>query len=162
RQLYAGEGRRPNTLLWLLTVNGAALSKDLAQRCVPVKLKRPAYRGSWEAEVDAFIDAHRWAVIGDILAALRAPAAPLARHTRWGMWEDAGLARLGDPAGCQDEIERRQNAIDDDEGEKHLVREAFVEVIREAGHDPAATVVLIPSATAADVVNRATGEPRAV
>jgi len=30
RALYKGEGRRPNTLVWVITLNGASLSKDMA------------------------------------------------------------------------------------------------------------------------------------
>lgn len=43
RQMYQGEGRRPNTLVWFLTINGANLSKDLAQRVIVIKLARPVY-----------------------------------------------------------------------------------------------------------------------
>src|SRR5262249_50399017 len=73
-QMYAGEGRRPNTLVWCLTVNGASLSRDMAQRTVAVMLKRPQYTAAWEDETRAQIDAKRWAIIGDCLALLRKPA----------------------------------------------------------------------------------------
>ncbi len=39
RALYVGEGRRLNTLLWIITLNQASLSRDMAQRVVPVRLK---------------------------------------------------------------------------------------------------------------------------
>ncbi len=45
RRLYAGEGRRPNSLLWCITLNRAGLSKDLAQRVVIIRLRRPHATG---------------------------------------------------------------------------------------------------------------------
>jgi hypothetical protein len=47
RQLYVGEGRRPNTLTWFITLNNANLSKDMAQRCVIIRVRRPTYDASW-------------------------------------------------------------------------------------------------------------------
>ena len=44
KRLYMGEGRRPNTITHVITLNGASLSKDLAQRCIPIKLARPKWR----------------------------------------------------------------------------------------------------------------------
>lgn len=66
RQLYRGEGRRPNTLTWVLTLNGASLSRDMAQRVIVVKLARPRFNASWETEVRDYIQQHRWHILGDI------------------------------------------------------------------------------------------------
>jgi len=52
-RLYHGESRRPNTLTYCLTLNGAALSRDMAQRCVIVKLARPQYGPTWEEDTYA-------------------------------------------------------------------------------------------------------------
>src|SRR5205823_14432796 len=59
-QLYVGDASRPNTLIWFITMNGASMSKDMAQRCVPIKLARPKYSGQWEEETIRFIDENRW------------------------------------------------------------------------------------------------------
>jgi hypothetical protein len=65
-RMYKGEGRRPNTLTWALTLNGASLSKDLAKRVIVVTLRRPTYRPTWEQEVRAYIAAYRWHILNDI------------------------------------------------------------------------------------------------
>lgn len=70
-RLYKGEGRLPNTLMWTLTLNGASLSKDMAQRCVVIKLNRPAHNPQWEQEVRNFITEHRWQIIADALHVLQ-------------------------------------------------------------------------------------------
>jgi hypothetical protein len=57
-RMYAGEGRRPNALTYVLTLNGASLSKDTAQRCVVVKLARPRYSPAWEEETLAYVREH--------------------------------------------------------------------------------------------------------
>jgi hypothetical protein len=158
RQLYVGEGRRPNTLAWLITLNSASLSKDMAQRCVPIRLKRPPYDPGWQSSVEEYIDRCRWQIIGDLLAELRRPASLLSRFSRWSAWEQAVLARVTDPAGCQRVIEERQAAIDDDAGEAALVRGGFWTELCRRGHDPDTEGVLIPAADAAAIVNAATGE----
>src|SRR5262249_20169306 len=114
RQLYVGEGRLPNCFTVCLTLNGATLSKDMAQRTVIVKLGRPAYRATWREETSAYVEAHRWAILGDLVAALKAPAGPLARYSRWGSWEALVLARLPEPADAQRVIAERQDAVDED------------------------------------------------
>ncbi|MEI7686805.1 MAG: hypothetical protein WCL32_17435, partial [Planctomycetota bacterium] len=69
-RMYQGEGRRPNTLTWAMTLNGASLSKDMAKRVMIVELRRPAYRPEWEQEVRAYIDKYRWHILNDIRLAL--------------------------------------------------------------------------------------------
>jgi hypothetical protein len=160
RRLYHGEGRRPNTMTWCLTLNGATLSKDMAQRCVIVKLRRPAHDATWEDRVTAFIDEHRWEIIGDCLAALKEPVQPLARHSRWGAWEDAVLARIGDPAECQKVIMERQGDVDDDGSEADIVRQAFIAELWFRRHNPETDIVWIPSREAALIVTEATMEKR--
>src|SRR5262249_15916115 len=97
-RLYAGEGRRPNTLTYCLTLNGATLSRDMAQRCFIVKIARPSHDGHGEADTVPLIDSKRWEIIGDIVTVLQALAPPLAKNSRWGAWENDVLARVGNPA----------------------------------------------------------------
>jgi hypothetical protein len=159
-RMYCGDASRPNTLTWFVTQNGGSLSKDMAQRLVPVMLRRPDYSGSWEEDTLAFITRNRWAIVGDILHFLEVKKKELTRFTRWGPWERDVLACVGDPEGCQKLIAERQASIDGDQEESDLVREAFVLALRAAGHDPDTATVFIPSARAAEIVNEATGEQR--
>jgi hypothetical protein len=159
---YTGEGQRPNTLLWLLTVNSANLSKDMAQRCLIIRLKRPEHDANWEGGTWEFIERHRWAIIGDIKAELERPVAALRRHSRWGAWEAEVLARVDDPSECQKVIEERQSAVDGDRAEAEVVREAFVETLVHWRHDPETAVVRITSKEVAEIVTGATNESRPV
>jgi hypothetical protein len=56
RQLYTGEGRRPNTLSWVITSNKPSLSKDLAQRSIIIRVTTPVYTPAWERDVTGFIE----------------------------------------------------------------------------------------------------------
>jgi hypothetical protein len=158
RCLYVGEGRRPNTLLWILTLNQASLSRDMAQRTIPVRLKRPRQDPTREAETWDLIRTERWAIIGDILAELRRPTAPLSRYSRWSAWEQAVLAHVAEPADCQKVIEERQEAIDDDRAEAMVVRDAFVAELKRKGHRPEEEAVWFPSEAVSALVSAATGE----
>jgi hypothetical protein len=161
-QMYVGEGQRPNTLTTVITLNGAFLSKDLAKRSVPVQVKRPEYDPTWEETTIDFIEANRWAIIGDIIAALKAPAQPLAKHSRWGSWEEGVLARVAEPADCQKVIAERQEAVDDDQEESEIVRDFIVKELIFRQHVPDQQVIFIPSPVAARWANEATDERRGV
>ncbi len=159
RRMYHGEGQRPNTLTYILTLNGASLSKDLAQRCVIIKLKRPEkHDGDWEERTLRLIHEKRWAIMGDIIARLKAPAKPMERHTRWGAWEDAVLARLPEPNDAQQVIMERQGEVDDDAGDAMDVRHAFIQELLDRQHYPDRETVRIPVSVAAAVLARATRE----
>jgi hypothetical protein len=159
-RMYHGEAQRPNTLSVCVTLNGAALSRDLAKRSVPVQLARPDYDAAWEDRVKEFIDARRWDIVGDCLAALQGPGRPLTEFTRWGAWEAGVLSHVADPLACQQAIRRRQDDVDEDAGEAAEVRAYIADALRQYRHDPERAVVSIPSAVAAEWVNAATGERR--
>lgn len=160
-RMYAGEGRRPNTLTYCLTLNGASLSKDMAQRCVIVKVARPPRDAGWEEGTRALIQEKRWAILGDLLEALRAPAEPLKRYSRWASWEAAVLARVGDPSECQKVIAERQGEVDEDAAAADVVREAFLARLKQHGLAADTAVIWFVSKDVADIVNEATDEKRA-
>jgi hypothetical protein len=70
-RLYRGEGRRPNTLTWAITLNGASLSTDMAQRSVIIHVQRPAYSENWEASTRQFIETNRWQINSDAISEIR-------------------------------------------------------------------------------------------
>jgi hypothetical protein len=162
RQLYVGEGRHPNCLTFCITVNGATMSKDLAQRVVTIKLRRPKYAGNWESETTAYLEEHRWAILGDLVARLRRGNPNCKKYTRWGEWEKDVLTCVHDPKACQALILERQGEIDDDQDDLHLVRDAVVETLKQAGVDPDQERILIPSKQLANLVNEALQETRPV
>jgi hypothetical protein len=157
-QMYEGEGQRPNWLTWCLTINGASLSRDMAQRTVVIKIERPEYSATWEQETRSLIDGKRWEIVGDCLAILKQPAATLRRYSRWAAWEAGVLSHVADPSECQKVIGERQEAMDDDAGEAAVVREAFVAELTSRGYVPDEATVWISAEQAAEIVNRATGE----
>jgi hypothetical protein len=65
-RLYHGNASRPNDITWILTVNKGNLSKDMAQRFIPVCVERPDYTRTWERETVEFIDAYRPQILAGI------------------------------------------------------------------------------------------------
>ena len=166
RQMYVGEGRRPNTLTWVITLNGASLSRDMAQRCVIVKVKTPKYTGNWLKDTRNLINTRRWEIIGDLVSILRRPSPELIVKSRWGSWEADVLSCVGDYEACQDTISDRAADVDDDREEMEAIREGFRQKLlasnKQGGLGPDEAHVFIPSELAADVINEITGERRPV
>lgn len=158
--MYQGEGRRPNLLVWGITLNGANLSKDMAQRCIPIRVARPRYSRHWEALVRGYCAEHRWEIAADALQLLQAEPGDFEAATRWPRWEADVLAKVDDFQKCQALIVERQGSIDDDNQEKALVVEHFRERIKPR-RDPDTSVVFIPSRVAARWLEEATGDKRA-
>lgn len=156
-QMYSGERTRPNTMLWCITLNGPALSKDMAQRSCIVKLAKPKHTGDWEDSLRDFIEAHRWQILGDLAAFLNGPAEHLAKHTRWGKWERDILARLPEPAEAQAIIAERQAAVDVDDEESRILEDGFRQELERLGYDPDTDAVHIPNVIARDWYVKATG-----
>jgi hypothetical protein len=69
-RLYAGEGRRPNYIVWALTINHPAVSRDLARRCIVIRLARPTNTTTWLGDMRTFIAENHWQIIADVGHAL--------------------------------------------------------------------------------------------
>ena len=156
--LYVGERKRPNTLIWVLTLNGVSLSKDMAQRVVCVKLTRPVHRPGWEDDVRSFIRTHRPAILAEIRDTLLSEPGPLRPKTRWSVWEAGVLSKLPRAEGCQRLFMERQESIDDDNEDRDIVADCFRSQILRCDKDPIDHKLFITSATAARWVNRATNK----
>ena len=155
-RLYVGEGRRPNTLTWIITLNGASLSKDLALRVVLIRLGRPDNDAGWLGRLRAFIDAHRWEILRDIGDRLKAEG----KHgyqagTRWAEWEAGVLAKGPLPVSSRKLILARQTEADADAGERELVVGEFREQLRRRGHNPNRDKLFIKARLAADWLSEA-------
>jgi hypothetical protein len=161
-RMYCGEGTRPNTLVWFITLNGAALSCDMAQRSVIIKLKRPERSALWLEDTQRFVREHRQEILGDIIAALRSPVSPLGKFSRWATWEREVLQRLPKPAEAQSTILERQTTVDVDEEEAGIIEEFFAAELAKLGYDPATEKVHVPSAVAARWFCWATNERQSV
>ncbi|MDA0283741.1 MAG: hypothetical protein O3B86_10340 [Planctomycetota bacterium] len=159
-RMYSGEGSRPNTLTYILTLNGAALSRDMAQRAVVIKLDRSEKSGDWQTLLDKHIDENRDAILADLAAFLRAAPTQLATYSRWGQWDAAILAKLPEPSDAQKLIEERQAAVDVDAEEGLDVEDYFAKQLRELLYSPEKDVVFLPSKVAVTWLGEMTGERR--
>jgi hypothetical protein len=158
KALYRGEGRRPNTLTWFLTLNSASLGKDVAQRVIPIKLARPQFSATWEADVRRHARDHRWAIIGEIIQLLQSEGVSVTPRTRWGPWEEGVLGKTSLVAECQTLIVERQHEMDVDEDETDAVSEFIAERLEMHDCDPRKERILIKATRLIAWLEEATGE----
>jgi primase-polymerase (primpol)-like protein len=149
-RMYVGEATRPNTLTWFLTLNGAALSTDMAQRSIIVKIRKPERSATWFEETQQLIEENQLAILGDIIGFLRRPITmQLSRFTRWATWERDILQRLPEPSDAQAVIVERQADVDVDGEEAVIIEEHFQEQLSRLGYDTKSDRVFLPSQIAA-------------
>jgi hypothetical protein len=171
RELFVGNGTRPNTLTTFLTVNGAALSKDLARRTVTIQIKpHEGDTKGWHSEVTAFIESNRQAILDDMIRGLMGPRNPISegKSFTWERWESEVLSLLPNPDGLIDLILSRQAGADEDQSEADDLRAKIVEEVSfalTASDDAETRTVFISSQRMAEMLAKVTGngkhsEPR--
>ncbi|HEY1603518.1 MAG TPA: hypothetical protein VGG64_28215 [Pirellulales bacterium] len=159
-RMYVGEGSRPNTLMWIITLNGASLSADMAQRSVIIKLKTPNRSGTWEEETVGYIRVNRLAIIADLVGFFDEPRSQLAKFSRWSAWEREVLSRLPEPADAQQRILERQAEADVEAEESTFVEDYFGDRLAELSYDIDKERIHIPSHIVCRWYNRAANENR--
>lgn len=159
KRLYHGEGSRPNHLITGITVNGANLSTDMAQRCVIIKVKRPLYQSGWLGGTRDYIEQNRWQIAADIVATLAALPPALECRSRWAEWEGAILSKVQNPQAAQELLTERREEADADEQETAETVEAIVRWLRDLGRDPDKEIIFIRSAELCPVLSEVAGEP---
>lgn len=150
KRLYQGEGQRPNTLTWIVTLNGVSLSTDMAQRSVIVQVKKGKYTHDFLPRLHGFIDTHHKELLGDIRKVLESPPHPLGSVSRWGAWESGVLARVDKPEAIQLALRDRQTDSDDDREEGEMIREHLIEKLKGKGFQPTNEKIRIKVATVCD------------
>ncbi len=133
RQLYTGEGQRPNVITWAITANQPSLSKDFTARTYPIRLIPPTYSPAWSRDVERHVIDHKWQIIADILTELQGPrVADLVggEWSRWAEWEDDVLCRVCDPRPFAVSLREKRDAMDDDDATASIVRETLAEFLR--------------------------------
>ena len=131
-QMFQGHNSIPNAFTYVLTFNDAVLSKDMSQRCIIIRLKRPKYRAEWWSEVTEFISKYKEDIIADIgyMFTKEAPEADAA--SRFPKWERAVLGKCAfDLPAIQDRIRRDQENADDDSHLREDIRELVTEKISQ-------------------------------
>jgi hypothetical protein len=116
-----GEETRANDFCWIITVNGAEIDTDTASRAYTVKVRKreEPYQGtaddfgnaqSWEADVDAYINANRAQLFADVLDMLE-HAKPRRSDSRFPAFDARVLSAV-----CQtdEEFEACRASIDAD------------------------------------------------
>jgi hypothetical protein len=144
RQLFRGEGRRPNTLTLFVTVNGGSLSKDMASRTVTIRLARPAPNPNWLHDAFAFVEEHRWELIAQILGTLSDEPGNITPESRWAEWESAVLGRVSFYEECQALIKARALELDADNQSACECEDHFASKLVEHGHDTNAQYIKLP------------------
>jgi hypothetical protein len=134
--LFRGEGRRPNTMTVFITVNGGSLSKDLAQRVIPIRLARPTYSARWDQEVAAFIEKHRQDLISEFIRTLADERGMVSVKTRWALWEQEVLGQCSMVRECQELIGQRVELADDDANDAYEFEDLVASKLRDHTHDP--------------------------
>lgn len=162
RQLYTGEGSRPNTITWAVTLNGVSLSTDIAQRSVVIQIKKPTYSGDWKENIQRFIEENRTAIIGDLITFLRSDPKPLVKSTRWGGWEKAVLSRVDNPTEAQQLILDRQHSSDVEREESGMFTDFIERKINGWLRFGDMARVFIPSSLMADWYSEAIHEKKPV
>ncbi len=158
KRMYVGEATRPNYLCWIVTLNGASLSTDMAQRVIEIQIREPDYDPSWEETVNRFIGENRPAIFADLVGFFQRPKKTLRRHSRWATWEGQVLARVEDPDACLDLILERRGLADVEEEEGRIVEDYFAARLAALEFDVDRADVFIPNSVAARWYNAATGD----
>jgi hypothetical protein len=155
KQLFQGEGSRPNFLTWCITSNQPSLSKDLAARTYPIRVRPPKYSPEWEARINAFIAAHRWSIIADMLAELAGPPVTTKPQpwSRWAAWESDVLLRVCDLESINPTVAGRRADLDDDDTTAAAVRDSLAKWINaEKMIDPESFRIKLPAEAVAKAV----------
>lgn len=157
-RLHCGNASRPNNLLWILTVNGASLSTDMAQRVVTIKLDRPVRSGGWEEETVQLIRENHQLILADLIGLLRREKQPLKRYSRWARWESEVLSRLEQPDQLQRLIVERQQVADAEADEAGMIEEYFQQRLSDLHLDTETQRLFIQNDTVYQWFCAATGE----
>jgi phage/plasmid primase-like uncharacterized protein len=162
KQMYVGDANRPNLITWTITLNGASLSTDMAQRVVEIRLREPSYSETWAEGVALFIDANRERIIADAIGFLQRPTTPMRRYSRFGTWEAGVLSHVEHPDDCLDLILERRGAVDVEQEEGEIVEDYFAHKLAWMGYDTDRDDIFIPNDLTAKWFNAATGDTKKV
>jgi predicted Fe-S protein YdhL (DUF1289 family) len=163
RRLYAGEGKRPNNLLWILTLNTPSLDSDLASRGIPISVRKADYSPTWEEETLKFVNENRWEIISALIDLLNIRSPQIQGVSRFGAWENEVLSRVAkwtpdnDVSRLMKLIQDRQRAFDDEANENELIAEEFERAVKSTSKDPDLHLHFIGNSLAAHLYNEATG-----
>jgi len=155
--MFRGYRSRPNHLVWVLTMNGVSLSRDLAHRTVKILVSKPCERKNWNESIDHFLKVNREFLLADIAAFFELPTTELSDYGRWSGWEHAVLSRLENPDALKRLIKERAKSSDEDQSTSEALLEYFGEQLRSLGFDTENDCVHIPTIVCSNWASEATG-----
>jgi hypothetical protein len=113
--MYIGNGTLPNDFTYLFTFNDVSFSKDMAQRAIPIKLRRPEYTGDWNAAVFGFLKEKKLEIIAGIRDAFDREPIQGTAVLRFGDWTKEVLNRATTRPDIVADIKQFQDNVDDDD-----------------------------------------------
>jgi hypothetical protein len=158
RKLYEGEGRRPNSLVYVLTSNDTRVGRDMAERVRVIRLMKPTYTAEWESNLFSYLENFRWGIIQDIAAEFAKSAQNVAEPTRWAAWDKEVLGRVGNPDACQDLIKKRLDDLNDSETEVEYVRDHIMEQLKLHEYRPGRDVFFVVPSIMVPWIQTVTGK----
>lgn len=157
-RMYKGEGSIENRFLWIFTMNGFRAGRDMAQRLIEVRFRKPErYIATWEDDLDSLLQQHRWKIIGDVLELLRGPKCPPDKLSRFAGWDAEVLGCVADPNEAQAVRFERQDACDADAEEGSEIEAIVFRKLIALGYAADVDGVFIPSRILAEWVNHSEG-----
>jgi hypothetical protein len=161
--LYTGEAQRPNLMTTFIIMNGGSLSKDLAQRVIPIRFARPTYNANWDCNVRDFIEKHRSDIISEAIADLKRDPGSLTADTRWTLWEHHVLNKCQHADECRKLIKDRTDLMDSEESDAYEFEQFIEKQLKDRTHDTDTDTIKIPTAIMAhwysSYVNGPHGKP---
>ncbi len=112
--MYVGEGKVANDFTYMFTFNDVSFSKDMAQRAIQIRLKRPCYSADWFERLAEFIRAEQYTIVAGIAAAFQ--VTPVTGEVlRFGQWTRDVLFRATQTPEIVAMIQAGQKETDDDD-----------------------------------------------
>src|SRR5690606_1455912 len=133
-KMYVGSCSRPNLFTWFITMNGPSLSRDLAQRCINIILKRPKHSGTWYEDVTGYSRKYRDEIVAVIAAFFERERQTISYPSRWGLWEREVLSRVSDPDRVSAIIRTREATNDEDRQQAMVIEELISANLSKAGY----------------------------
>lgn len=148
KRLYKGEGSRPNYLTYLLTGNGLSLNRDISERIVEIRMKKPEYaeHRNWVADLYQFIERNRLAILGDLAALLASDPQDMGDGaSRWSGWEESVLAKCANPQKLFITIQKRKSEAYAGSDTAANMHQILIQKLDWYNYDPMKDRVFIPS-----------------
>lgn len=136
-KMYAGETQRPNNVTWMMTINEASFSADLATRSIEIKLRRPTDKekfDGWEWKVDNLMTHHQQSIRGDLIREFDTEPMNPTNRTRWGNWDEEVLGRFKNAEEIIGVINERCKKLDADAEDADILLTYINQLIDRSGH----------------------------